>query len=171
MQPIFLKILTTRNRLQKGPASSICALQTSPDDGSDLIAWQCIGNQTQGVYEVTTGKWFNTINGGTNANLPVDDASNNPDTSAILRWDAQQNSLVETSNQTGFSSYDQACTAVNETTFSTALYRANDEIARNATPVDAAPCYRAGAMPIQIQDLTSWESQGCSEGFLCLSPL
>ncbi|KAK6223271.1 hypothetical protein LQW54_000388 [Pestalotiopsis sp. IQ-011] len=146
----------------------VCALQTLPATaGSDVAAWQCIGNQTQGVYEATTGKWFNTINDDNNVDLPIYDATNIPSNSTTYSWDDGQQKLVQVTDQSSFSPYDRACTAVNQTTFSTAFYRAQDEIARNATPVDAAPCWRAGAVPIQLQNVSSWESTGCNEGFLC----
>ncbi|KAK6087714.1 hypothetical protein SCUP234_01353 [Seiridium cupressi] len=165
-QDPFLPRFPTEGPSFLDTGACLCALQILPH-GEDSVAWQCIGNQTQGVYEVTTGKWFNAVNGGSNVDLPTDDNSNGPDTSATFTWDANQNTLVEASDQTVLNGYDRACTAVNHTTFTRAFYRANDEIARNATPVDAMPCYQPGAVPIQIQDLASWESQGCSEGFLC----
>jgi hypothetical protein len=170
-QDPFLPQITPTGPTFLDTGACVCALQTNPDEKNDLAVWQCIGNQTQNVYEATTGKWFNTLHGGSVVDLPIDDASNGPDNSATFRWDSGQNALVKITDESGFSGYDSACTAVNQTVFSTAFYRANDELARNATPIDAAPCYRAGAVPVQIQNLTMWESQGCSEGFLCLLPL
>ncbi|KAF7531126.1 hypothetical protein G7054_g9181 [Neopestalotiopsis clavispora] len=145
----------------------VCALQTLPPADSDVAAWQCIGNQTQDVYVATTGKWFKTFNNNNNVDLPIYDASNGPDNSTTYRWDDDKAQLVKLTDQSSLTGYDRACTAVNQTTFSTAFYRAADEIARNVTPVDAAPCWRPGAVPIQLQNLTSWESNGCLEGFLC----
>lgn len=145
----------------------VCALQTLPPADSDVAAWQCIGNQTQDVYVATTGKWFKTFNNNNNVDLPIYDASNGPDNSTTYRWDDDKAQLVKLTDQSSLTGYDRACTAVNQTTFSTAFYRAADEIARNVTPVDAAPCWRPGAVPIQLQNLTLWESNGCLEGFLC----
>jgi hypothetical protein len=51
-----------------------------------------------------------------------------------------QNSLEQLDGNYGLTPYDEACTAQNQTTFSTAFYRANQEIADNETAVDAAPC-------------------------------
>ncbi|KAH6643247.1 hypothetical protein BKA67DRAFT_527875 [Truncatella angustata] len=159
---------TTPSFLDTG--ACVCALRTTPDDsGQDSVtAWQCIGNQTQNVYEATTGKWFNTLHGGSTTSLPIYDASNGPNTATTFQWDAAQDRLVEASGQTGFDIYDRACTAVNQTTFTTAFYRTKDAIARNETLVDAAPCYRGPeAIPIRIQTAEEWEEKGCLEGFLC----
>ncbi|KAI1850301.1 hypothetical protein JX266_004159 [Neoarthrinium moseri] len=154
----------------------VCALQVV--EGSNVeenskngnTAWQCIGNQTQGVYEVKTGKWFNSI-GGTNLDpttLPIYDAAHGPDISKTLAWDDGKKQLVEATDLGKLSIYDQACTAKNETTFSTAFYRAADQIAKDQTPVDAAPCWRpGGALPVRIQTPESWRDAGCNEGFLC----
>ncbi|KAH8199032.1 hypothetical protein TruAng_006818 [Truncatella angustata] len=160
---------TTPSFLDTG--ACVCALRTTPDDsGQDSVtAWQCIGNQTQNVYEATTGKWFNTLHGGSTTSLPIYDASNGPNTATTFQWDAAQDRLVEASGQTGFDIYDRACTAVNQTTFTTAFYRTKDAIARNETLVDAAPCYRGPeAIPIRIQTAEEWEEKGCLEGFLFL---
>ncbi|KAI5919668.1 hypothetical protein F4810DRAFT_478443 [Camillea tinctor] len=129
-------------------------------------AWQCIGNQTQGVYTVTTGKWFNSLHGGNNVSLPIYDASNGPDTSKALTWDSGSSTLVD-ANTNSLTPYDQACTGHNQTTFSTSFYRAAAAMDAGETPVDAAPCWRPGAVPIQIQTIESWQQEGCREGFLC----
>ncbi|KAI1345386.1 hypothetical protein F5Y01DRAFT_323494 [Xylaria sp. FL0043] len=113
-------------------------------DSSDA-AGQCIGNQTQGVYEVTTGKWFESLHGGRNVDLPVDDASNGPDTSRALTWDSGKDTFVY-ADLKSLTPYDRACTGINQTTFSTAFYRA---IAKRRPNV------------------TSWTSTGCPAGFLC----
>lgn len=160
-------------------ALCVCALRYTPNVDLDSIAWQCIGdqirrqgvrgNETEDVYQTTTGKWFGTSHGGTNLNLTIDDASNGPDTSKLFRWNG--GSLVGTSDQSVFNVYDRACTASNQTTYSTAFYKAIDERANNAKPINAAPCWRPGAVPLEIQDLDSWTTNGCNEGFLCSSPL
>lgn len=149
----------------------LCALQPIPDDANDLAAWQCIGNQTEGVYNVTSGKWFNTLHGGSKVNLPIYDASNGPDPSKTLRWDDQQDGLVAASDEKQFNDYDLACTAVNQTAYSASFYGAAAQIAKNQMPTSAALCYQAGAVPIQIHNLTYWEEHGCSDGFLCQSLL
>ncbi|KAI0120945.1 hypothetical protein BJ170DRAFT_153412 [Xylariales sp. AK1849] len=145
----------------------LCALQLTTQAKSTEAAWQCLGNQTQGIYVATTGKWFNSLHGGSNVDLPKEDASNGPDLSKTLVWDAGKEQLIETTDFSNLSVYDQACTAENQTIFTTALYRAADEVANDQTPVDAAPCWRPDGLPVQIQSVSSWESQGCSAGFLC----
>jgi hypothetical protein len=167
---------------QYGPSyldtsACLCALQeVEPDDNNNDddkkeansdAAWQCIGNQTQGVYTVTTGKWFKTLHGGNQeVNLPIYDASNGPDTGKALTWDDGKHAFVD-ANLEGLTPYDKACTGVNQTTFSTAFYGALAEKARGDTPVSAAPCWRPGGVPIEIQNVTSWASTGCPMGFLC----
>ncbi|KAI1329472.1 hypothetical protein F5Y16DRAFT_366093 [Xylariaceae sp. FL0255] len=149
------------------------SITSSADDlsqwgGSNTTAaWQCIGNQTEGVYVTTTGKWFNSLHGGNNYNLSIYDDSNGPKLDEDFIWDNKTKALVQ-ANPSDFSIYDNACTGKNQTTFSTAFYRAYAEIQANSTPVDAAPCWHpGGALPIQIVNASSWESDGCPQGFLC----
>ncbi|KAI1341281.1 hypothetical protein F5Y15DRAFT_29634 [Xylariaceae sp. FL0016] len=130
------------------------------------VSWQCIGNQTQGVYSVTTGKWFNSLQGGTNTDLPIWDASNGIDTTKVLTWQNTSQTFVDADPNT-FTPYDKACTGVNQTIFSTAFYRAYAQKQAGETQVDAAPCWRPGGVPVEIQNVTSWEADGCPQGFLC----
>ncbi|KAI0426267.1 hypothetical protein F5Y09DRAFT_70960 [Xylaria sp. FL1042] len=134
-------------------------------DGKDA-AWQCIGNQTQGVYEVTTGKWFESLHGGRTVDLPVDDASNGPDTGKALTWDSGKNTFVDADLE-NLTPYDRACTGVNQTTFSTAFYGAIAEKEAGDDLVSAASCWRPDGVPVTIQNVTSWTSTGCPSGFLC----
>jgi hypothetical protein len=147
----------------------LCALQTTPEEDSNSTAWQCVGNQTVGVYTSTQGMWFNTLHGGNEVDLPIYDASNGPDTTRPLIWNPTGNSLVPiaNANTSNLSVFDKACTGRNRTTFSTALYLAASEESQGQTPVDAAPCWRPGAVPLQIQNVSDWQTNGCSEGFLC----
>ncbi|KAI0467486.1 hypothetical protein F4859DRAFT_493510 [Xylaria cf. heliscus] len=155
-------------------SACLCALrqvkQGSEDDDEGTndndAAWQCIGNQTQGVYEVTTGKWFESLHGGHQISLPIYDASNGPDTSKALIWDANKDTFVDADLEK-LTPYDRACTGANQTTFSTAFYRALAEREAGDTLVSAAPCWRPGGVPVEIQDVTSWDSTGCPLGFLC----
>ncbi|KAI1263305.1 hypothetical protein F5Y18DRAFT_395312 [Xylariaceae sp. FL1019] len=160
----------------------LCALQTipggdSPDDtgvneelgqrasGDGYASWQCIGNQTQGVYQVTTGKWFPSLHGGSKVNLPIYDASNRPNTTTAYTW--QHDDGFVKADPEKLSVYDKACTGQNDTTFSTAFYRAYEQNNAGEIPVDAAPCWRPDAYPIAIQNASLWEGVGCLEGFLC----
>jgi hypothetical protein len=144
----------------------LCALQKPPEPLEGNAVWHCIGNQTESIYSVTGGKWFNTLHGGTDVQLPIYDSSNGPDNSTTLLWDTATKQLVSGAD-TGLSMYDKACTAVNQTTFSTVFYRAADELAKDQIPVDALPCWLPGAVPVQIQTAESWQSAGCLEGFFC----
>lgn len=143
----------------------LCALRDAPG-GGDQAAWQCIGNQTQGVYLVASGKWFLPQSEG---NVPVDgpiwDASNPPKTARALTYtvgtgfqDAKLDSL---------SVFDRSCTAQNRSSFSTSFYSAAAKLSRDEVPLEQMPCYRPGALPMQIQSPTDWAAKGCNEGFLC----
>lgn len=144
----------------------LCALQSSPNANGQDSAWQCIGNQTEGVYVTTNGKWFRPQTAQGRTDLPIHDASNGPDTSEPLMWNSGSESFVA-ADAKSLSPYDAACTGKNRTSFSTTFYSAVADINANKTPIAAAPCYRLGAIPLQIQTLESWQSQGCNPGFLC----
>lgn len=155
----------------RGPAfldtqACLCGLRGVESLNSETPSWQCIGNQTQGVYSVTTGKWFNTLGSGSKEGLPIWDASNGIDTTKPLMWNSEGRNFADVV-PSQLSVWDQACTGVNHTAFSTSYYGAVAALARNDTPVDAAPCWRPGAIPIQIQEVGDWNANGCSEGFLC----
>lgn len=139
----------------------LCALQTTPARNSDEAAWQCIGNQTQGVYQATTGKWFKAADSGAKVDGPINDNSNAPETKTALVWTS--GALKELTDDDNLSIYDDACTGENQTTFSTAFYR----VEKDDEAIESLPCWRAGALPIKIQEAKDWEKAGCLEGFLC----
>ncbi|KAI8945898.1 hypothetical protein F4801DRAFT_566686 [Xylaria longipes] len=151
-------------------SACLCALQQikQGDEGAknNDAAWQCIGNQTQGVYHVTTGKWFESLHGGREVSLPIYDESNGPDTSKALTWDTSKDAFVD-ADPGKLTPYDAACTGINQTTFSTAFYGAFAEKEAGDTLVSAAPCWRPGGVPVEIQNVTLWSSTGCPLGFLC----
>jgi len=122
------------------------------------------------VYEVTTGKWFRSLDGGSKSSLdqPIYYASSGPILNQTFEWDSDHKRFEEAGPK-NFSAYDSACTGVNHTTFSTAFYSAYDEIQADKDPVSAAPCWRPGAFPIQIQNVSDWLSSGCLSGFQCSS--
>ncbi|KAI1769433.1 hypothetical protein GGR53DRAFT_158788 [Hypoxylon sp. FL1150] len=157
--------------LPQGPVfldtqACLCGLRGPENLNSDTPSWQCIGNQTQGVYSVTTGKWFNSIGKGSKENLPMWDNTHGIDTDRALTYITRNNSFVDAS-LSELTVWDRACTGINQTSFSTSYYRATVQLQRNETPVDATPCWRPGAIPIQIQDDVGWTANGCNEGFLC----
>ncbi|KAK8085368.1 hypothetical protein PG997_006639 [Apiospora hydei] len=148
----------------KGPAfldteACLCALRPADPTRPTGVAWQCIGNQTQGVYNVTTGKWFAPLHDGAKVGARIDDASNGPNTAKPLRWDGNNKSFFPHDGTLGV--YDEACTGQNQTTFSTAFYRAAEQQKDKKPMVDAAPCWRKGAVPMQIQTVESWQKDGC----------
>ncbi|KAL6719027.1 hypothetical protein ACLMJK_003262 [Lecanora helva] len=159
--------------LPEGPVfldsqACVCALR-SPSD-SDDVAWRCLGNSTSDIYTGDSGKWFAATNKrSTASNLPIDDTSNPPDTNNALITTPNSSSLVPLGsvNPNPLSVFDGACTGINRTRFSTSYYRAVQEIKANQTPVDAAPCWRKGAVPVQIQNVSSWQATGCFSGFFC----
>lgn len=147
----------------------LCALQASPKkEETGLALWQCIGVQTKGVYTTTEGKWFSTKDGGGDFDGAIDDALNPPDLGKTWRWDGEGWAAVA-EDSGAFSIYDRGCTGENHTTFSTSYYRAAEQVAAKQVPVDAAPCWRPGAVPVQMQKPDDWISNGCASGFLCES--
>jgi len=127
-----------------------------------------VGNQTQGVYQTTDGKWFNSVRGGSRSKgLPVNDASNGPDDQP-LAFDSATGAFVNNFDNLG--PYEKICTGKNQSTFSTAFYRTAEAIQNDQPVLDGAPCFQQGAVPLTIQNLTSWEQNGCNEGFLCTTP-
>ncbi|KAL0932310.1 uncharacterized protein CTRU02_213263 [Colletotrichum truncatum] len=145
-------------------SACLCAFRTINGSAS-AAAWHCIGNQTEGVYTVNTGRWFNPLHAATNLNGSIDDASNGPNTEKSLRFNS--GSLTESTNDDGLSVWDRACTGKNNTQFSTTFYAASKELDEDKQPISAIPCYREGAVPIHIQDVDDWKANGCSPGFLC----
>ncbi|KAF4978771.1 hypothetical protein FZEAL_4906 [Fusarium zealandicum] len=135
----------------------------------DQAAWQCIGNQTEGVYNTTSGKWYKTEHGKGQGNLPMHDDSNPPKTGEELTWDIRSRSLKPLTDKKRLDVYSRDCTGKNHSTFSTSFYRVLDQLDRDVLPIDAAPCWRPGALPLQLQSVESWRKDGCREGFLCIN--
>lgn len=82
-------------------------------------------------------------------------------------YDQDRDALVAL-DPSALSVYDAACTGNNQTTFSTALYRAVSEKENSETMIDAMPCWGGPtAVPMQIMGLEEWQGAGCNEGFLC----
>lgn len=153
----------------------LCGLRTSPEDGSNNAAWQCIGNQTQNLYVVNSGKWFHTANGGTNVNLSIHDASNPPqvDRPLLFNQNARSFTPLTEERQKSMTVWDRHCTGQNHSTFSTAFYRSWTAYQENQVPFDGFPCWRPDALllPVRLQSPEDWLKNGCREGFLCTLPL
>ncbi|RTE76230.1 hypothetical protein BHE90_009303 [Fusarium euwallaceae] len=179
-QQPFLPIVRPEGPSFLDTTACLCALRPLPDadrltgDGwrfeRDEAAWQCIGNQTQVVYNATTGKWFKSKNGkGSIDDLPIYDASNPPKAGEQLVWDTRTRTLKPLEDNKRLSVYDRDCTGKNQSSFSTSFYRSYQQILDNQLPIDAAPCWRPGALPLQLQGVESWTKDGCKEGFLCMN--
>jgi len=147
----------------------LCALRPAPMSGGEGDPlWKCMGNQTRGVYTGYAGKWFKTQNGFSNyTQLPIDDSSNPPDTTASFYWDYRSEKFAPVQNKSSLSIYDYACTGKNRSSFSMTFYQARREQENGQTPFEAAPCWRPGAVPVQMQNISDWQANGCHPGFLC----
>ncbi len=149
----------------------ICALQSALHNTTSQV-WECLGNATSNPYMSTSGKWFPTASGVGNVTAALNGASNPPltDRPLVATNDTTLVPLASV-NPNPLSIFDQACTGLNRTNFTTSYYRATDEIAKQETPVDGAPCFRPGAVPIPIAGVSSWQNEtgffGCKEGFFC----
>lgn len=150
-------------------AACLCAYRQTPVTTSYEPTWECIGDQTDRITVTKQGKWFKPIHNETiiDPSLPIWDTSNGPDVEDPLMYDAGRDALVPF-NSDSLTVYNGACTGLNQTTFSTAFYRAVDEIVAGLAPVDAMPCWRGpSAVPMQIMGLDEWTHTGCNPGFLC----
>lgn len=144
-----------------------CALQAAElDQGKTTVAWQCVGDQTK-AYNTFEGKWFPTKDGNDNVPGSIRDASNPPDTSRPLHFDADAKDFVDLKDSETLGVYNGACTGKNNTQFSQSIYEANDQIANGEYPISGAPCFQPGAIPLKIQYADSWQDKGCLPGFLC----
>ncbi|KAK0658519.1 hypothetical protein QBC41DRAFT_377522 [Cercophora samala] len=160
--PTFLDTEACLCRREPNPAAT--------EEKAGSLLWRCSGNQTVIDLDFTTGKWFKPINNDEKdtlqvLRLPMNDGSNPPLREQPLRWDPESSSLVPGTD--GLGVWDQACTGENRTGFSTSYYRAVEQRDRNEAPVDAAPCWRPGAVPLRLQDVNDWKTRGCLPGFQC----
>jgi hypothetical protein len=165
--PSFLDTTACLCALRPLPGSDKLALATGKgtfDNGE--AAWQCIGNQTQGVYNITSGKWYKTKSSKGSIILPMNDDSN-PPVGDDLVWDRKSRTLKPLEDKKTLTVYDRDCTGTNRSSFSTSFYRATAQLRAKQLPYDAAPCWRPGALPLQLQNVSSWQNEGCKEGFLC----
>ncbi|KAJ4269974.1 hypothetical protein NW762_001646 [Fusarium torreyae] len=175
-QDPFLPIEEPRGPSFLDTTACLCALRALPEAdklakgqesfSNGQAAWQCIGNQTQGIYNVTSGKWYKTKYDKGKINLPIYDNSN-PPVGEALKWDVSSRSLKPLGDKKTLTIYDRDCTGTNRSSFSTSFYGANKQIQADLLPFDAAPCWRPGALPLQLQNVSSWQNDGCKEGFLC----
>jgi ABC-type multidrug transport system ATPase subunit len=159
-----------------GPAfldteACLCTLQPNPSEDEDDTAamWQCIGDQSQDIYQITSGKWFRSMSGSSIANGTIDDSSKPPDQSQGAFVFNNETMTFDEKGDTRLPIRDDLCTAQNHTTFSTSYYQAYEQLQNEQQPTAAAPCWRYGSFPLQIDNGTFWEPNGCSAGFLCVN--
>ena len=159
-----------------------CALRASqetvPSDKSHSQVWRCIGNATDNVYAGPSGKWFFPVNQGTKEDLnqTFNWANNPPDTGLpyIIEGSEVRKTLFYTplndTDSSELSEFDKVCTGQNDTLLSSPFYQALADTESGKIPVAAQLCVQQGALPITIQNGSSWTSKGCNLGFLCRSP-
>lgn len=151
-------------------AACVCALRESPDNSTSQ-AWQCRGNATTDPNTSVSGKWFNAPNVG-NSSTALEDASSPPDTrSPLVASEDSTLTPLASVNPNPLSLFDQDCTGINQTNFTTSYYQASRESAQGQPPIAAVPCLRPGAIPITLTLASAWQNEtifiGCKEGFFC----
>ena len=160
-------------------ASCQCALQlkqdTEPSEQSRNQAWRCIGNATENIYLGHTGKWFFPVNEGSKADLnqTYNWANNPPDTTQpYLLEDSQDKTEAHyipfnATDSSQLSLFDQACTGQNDTEFSGPFYQVLADTEAGRIPTAARLCVAPSAIPITLQNASSWNNTGCNLGFFC----
>jgi len=155
----------------------LCELRPNPEDRDEdnivNLWWRCFGNRTAGAETETSGKWFPALNEHpdgvdlmTVLDMEMNDDTNPPDLDSFhYHWNTYSKSFMP--GQENMPVWDEVCTGKNHTGFTTSFYRAAEQLERGEVPVDAAPCWRPGAMPMTIQNVSDWQLNGCKEGFLC----
>ncbi|KAM0368466.1 hypothetical protein ACHAPK_006983, partial [Fusarium culmorum] len=138
--PTFLDTTACLCSLRALPGQNKLAEANAAFDNGQA-AWQCIGNQTQGVYNVTSGKWYKAKNAKGSLKLPMEDDSN-PPVGKDLVWDSKSKSLEPLEDKNTLTVYDRDCTGTNRSSFSTSFYRATHQQLNDQLPYDAAPCWR-----------------------------
>lgn len=150
-----------------------CALQQYPNSEDIDYAWRCLGNRHADVTDGnTTGKWF-PIKGGKQPDpeqrLPYYDATYPPDnTTALVANPPTNDTLVALDTVTPFplNKFDAACTGTNNTWVSAHYYDGLRQTQNGTLPQSALSCF-SGSIPLPIQNLSTWEQNGCFDGFFC----
>lgn len=145
----------------------LCALRTDVD----TAAWRCIGNRTQDIYNGNSGEWYDIksdIQPQDASTLAITDKEFPPDTSKAFVFDNNglEQEPEDAVQKKLLTPFDEACTAKNDTLLSSHYYKALRQQAAGQTPTAAAVCL-TGALPVTIQNATSWQQQGCYLGFDC----
>lgn len=165
--------------LPKGPdyidtGACRCALRPTPanvqgDDGNK-VAWRCTGNQTGDPYTGSGGKWFYPQNKGTPRDQQQDENSalNPPDlTTTYLVVDGKDGQTFrkqDSSDESQLSDLDASCNGLNNTMSTEYYYQ---EMARLRAGLPPQLCADPNALPIPLQNESSWNATGCLQGFYC----
>lgn len=139
-------------------------------------AWRCIGDSHGDVYDGESGKWFLPTHpaayadaGKTNdISQPFSWAGNPPDLQKTFIVDNVTHDFepLDDSVASQLSVLDAACSGQNSSEQSTKYYDSAAQIKAGETPTAATLCF-AGTQPVEIQNTSSWTTQGCNLGFFC----
>lgn len=156
----------TFNSTLEGPqyvdnASCICRLRTIP-----YQAWRCSGNATEDV--LTTGKYYPPVDGTSPLNNDTEIWSG-PKANTTVAYKVGGTNFrtllpITDDSDSGSSVQDQVCTGQNDTEKSTVYYQQVDQIQDGIIP---QLCFLKDAVPVTIQNGTSWDETGCNAGFFC----
>ena len=169
------------SQLPKGPdyidsGACRCALRPTPENvqgaRGNEVAWRCTGNQTEDLYEGSSGKWFYPQNKGTAKDQAQDEnsARNPPDrTTTSLVVDGKNGKgstfqATDASDDPQLSELDAQCDGLNNTLSTSYYYQ---EIARLRAGLPPQLCADPNAVPVLLQDESSWNETGCLPGFYC----
>ncbi|KAI9658131.1 MAG: hypothetical protein M1831_003976 [Alyxoria varia] len=135
-----------------------CALRDVPDRTGQ--AWRCLGDAQENIYKGSSGKWFRPER---------EDGISPPVRDTTLVVPRGSNHLVDVGDldEDPFTPFDRACTGKRNAATSQTLAQARQEQAAGKTAVSAAMCWKRGAVPMILQNQSSWMDDGCSRGFYC----
>ena len=170
------------SQIPKGPdfidsAACRCSLRKVPESvqgaNGNEVAWRCIGDQTEAPYEGVSGKWFYPQNKGREEEQQQPEASarNPPDLSTayvVVDGGARRGSAFQEQGSVDdpeLSELDAPCDGRNNTLATTFYYQ---EIARLRAGLPPQLCADPNAVPVILQNETSWNQTGCLEGFHCV---
>ena len=150
------------------------AVHLDADDSEE--AWRCIGDSNADVYFGENGKWFlpqhsaNFADEGAinDISQPSNWAGNPPDVQKTYIVDNTTHELepLDDTDQAKLSILDAVCSGQNSSDQSSRYYTSVKQVEAGKLPTDAATCL-AGTSPIELQNASSWQTQGCNLGFFC----
>ena len=159
-----------------------CALQLFNQSAVHLDAqeseeaWRCIGDSNEDIYYGDNGKWFlpqhpaNFADEGVANDIsqPFNWAGNPPDVQKPYIVDNTTHELqpLDDTDQAQLSVFDAVCSGQNSSEQSSKYYKSVKQLQAGHLPTDASTCL-AGTSPIELQNASSWQTQGCNLGFFC----